>query len=147
MKLTSKGRYGVRALFFIAYHHGGRPAQMREVAEKAQIPARFLEQIFHDLKRAGLVSAKRGPNGGYQLARTAAQITLGDVVRALEGAPVVAASRERDDPRDPIAVVFGDLEKNIEKCFDAVTVADVCTRGERLGLPKLGNVPVPDYAI
>ncbi|MBL9024920.1 MAG: Rrf2 family transcriptional regulator [Myxococcales bacterium] len=147
MKLTSKGRYGVRALFFIAYHHGGRPTQMREVAEKAQIPARFLEQIFHDLKRAGLVRAKRGPNGGYQLAREPALITVGDVVRALEGSPIFAPSKERDDPKDPIAGVFGDLEKNIEKCFDAVTIAEVCARGEKLGLPKQGNVPAPEYAI
>lgn len=147
MKLTSKGRYGVRALFFIAYHHGGRPTQMREVADKAQIPARFLEQILNDMKRAGLVIAKRGPNGGYQLARQPSLITIGDVVRALEGATVVLAREDRDAATDPIAGVFGDLAKSIEKCFDAITIAEVCARGERLGIPRKGELPGPEYAI
>jgi Rrf2 family transcriptional regulator, iron-sulfur cluster assembly transcription factor len=147
MKLTSKGRYGVRALFFIAYHHGGRPTQMREVASEARIPARFLEQIFHDMKRAGLVVAKRGPNGGYQLARHPSLITLGDVVRALEGATVVLSRDGDHGERDPIQSVFGDLARDIERCFDAVTIAEVCSRGERLGLPRKGEMPGPEYAI
>jgi Rrf2 family protein len=146
VKLTSKGRYGVRALYFIAYHHGGRPVQMREVAAQARIPARFLEQIFHEMKRAGLVVAKRGPNGGYQLARHATQITLGDVVRALEGAPAVSRDADRD-PKDPLAGVLADLATNIERCFDAVTIAEVCSRSEKLGVPRKGDPAGPEYAI
>lgn len=146
MRLSSKGRYGVRALYFIAYHHGGRPVQMREVAAQAKIPARFLEQIFHDLKRAGLVAAKRGPNGGYQLARPPSDITLGDVVRALEGAAVVLQRDGERDTQDPIASVLGDLAQSIERCFDEVTIADVCRRGERFGIPRRGEEG-PEYAI
>ena len=85
VKLSNKGRYGVRALFDIAFHNDGRPTQIKDIAEREAIPARFLEQIFQDLKRAGLVGAKRGPRGGYHLARPAEEIRLGDVVRALEG--------------------------------------------------------------
>src|ERR687884_500492 len=89
MRLTSKTAYGVQALFDVAFHGGGRAGQAREVAERQRIPLRYLEQILQDLRRGGLVEAKRGPGGGYQLARPAAQVRLSDVVAALDG-PVEA---------------------------------------------------------
>src|SRR6266511_3157361 len=89
VKLSNKGRYGVRALFDMAFHSNGEPTQIREIAEREMIPGRFLEQIFQDLKKAGLIASKRGPRGGYQLARSAAEISLGDVIRALEGSVAV----------------------------------------------------------
>src|SRR5262245_59094258 len=97
VKLSQKGRYGVRALFDIAFHNDGRPTQIREIAARELIPMRFLEQIFQELKKAGLIGSKRGPRGGYHLARPAAEISLGDVVRALEGpvALVLAEDEER----------------------------------------------------
>src|SRR5690349_15572842 len=100
VKLSNKGRYGVRALFDIAFHNDGRPTQIREISEREMIPARFLEQIFQDLKKAGIIGAKRGPRGGYHLARPAAEITLGDVFRALEG-PIVVVPSEDDASEGP----------------------------------------------
>ena len=146
MRLSSKGRYGVRALFDIAFHNAGHPTQMREIAERAEIPARFLEQIFQDLRRAGLVAAKRGPKGGYHLARPASEIRLGDVLRALEGS-VVQQDDEADVGRDPTAAVFRDISSAVERCFDEVTIADVCARASSMGIrrPHLGELP--DYAI
>lgn len=137
MKLSNKGRYGVRALYDIAFHNSGRPTQIREIAERELIPARFLEQIFQDLKRAGIVGSKRGPRGGYHLLKPAAEISIGDVIRALEG-PVAVLVAE-DDARatsgepDATAAIFRDLAGAIEKCFDAVSIADVCERGHALG--------------
>lgn len=154
MRLTSKGRYGVRALFQLAYHHEGRAAQMREVAEHAGVPARFLEQIFHELKRAGLLTAKRGPGGGYRLARAPGEISLGDVVRALEGSAfALTRSDERDARRDPIAHAMVGLAHEVERCFDKVTLADLCRTGERLGVARARAKAGPakeedsDYAI
>ena len=72
----------------------GRPTQVKDISERAAIPARFLEQIFQDLKRAGLVGAKRGPRGGYHLAKPALEIRLGDVVRALEGPIAISGTAE-----------------------------------------------------
>jgi len=154
MRLSSKGRYGVRALFDIAFHTtasagvGGaqKPAQMREIAERAEIPARFLEQIFQDLRRAGLVAAKRGPRGGYQLARPAAEITIGDVLRALEGS-VVQVDEEVVAERDPTSIVFRELAATVEGCFDRVTIADVCAKGSALGLRREHLGDLPDYVI
>ncbi len=93
MKLSNKGRYAVRALFDIAFYNDGKPTQVKDIAEREGIPPRFLEQIFQDLKRAGIVGSKRGPQGGYSLARRASEIRLGDVVRALEGPSSWASGR------------------------------------------------------
>ncbi len=137
VKLSSKGRYGVRALFDIAFYSGGRPTQIREIAERELIPMRFLEQIFQDLKRAGLIGSKRGPHGGYHLARPAAEITLGDVIRALEGPVAMTLAddeRARRGGPDAIAAVLRDLSAHVEECFDAVSIADVCERGTSLGV-------------
>jgi Rrf2 family protein len=141
MKLSNKGRYGVRALFDIAFHNDGRPTQVKDISERAAIPARFLEQIFQDLKRAGLVGAKRGPRGGYHLAKPAPEIRLGDVVRALEGPIAISGnpepvSKHATDGKDVTDAVFRELSRRIEGCFDDVTIADMCRRGEDLGLPK-----------
>ncbi len=69
MKLSTTTRYGVRALFDIAFHNQGRPTQARDIARRQEVPLRYLEQIFQELRRANLVEAKRGPRGGYSLAR------------------------------------------------------------------------------
>lgn len=152
MKLSNKGRYGVRALFDIAFHAGGGPTQIKDIAERELIPARFLEHIFQELRRAGLVGAKRGPRGGYLLARPAEEIRLGDVVRALEGPIAISGrgdARQRGGSSAQNATatatasnvtvteaIFDELSARIEQCFDAVTIADMCRRGDELGLRK-----------
>jgi Rrf2 family iron-sulfur cluster assembly transcriptional regulator len=141
VKLSNKGRYGVRALFDIAFHNDGGPTQIREIAERELIPARFLEQIFQDLKKAGILGSKRGPRGGYHLARHASLIKIGDVLRALEG-PIIALVPEEERPGrspDATASIFRDLASSIEKCFDDVTLADVVHRGEKLGMRRRGK--------
>jgi Rrf2 family transcriptional regulator, iron-sulfur cluster assembly transcription factor len=146
MKLSNKGRYAVRALFDIAFYNEGRPTQVKDIAERQAIPPRFLEQIFQDLKRSGIVGSKRGPQGGYSLGRRAAEIRLGDVVRALEG-PIALGDREAGtrkslspagDARRVTEAVFRDLSTRVEACFDAVTIGDICTRAEELGLKRHG---------
>ncbi len=150
MKLSSKGRYGVRALFHIAFHNHGRPTQMKEIADAERIPARFLEQIFQDLKRAGIVGAKRGPRGGYHLAKLPAEIRIGDVIRALEG--TIANVHRGDEPdcgppsSDPVTSIFFDIAGRIERCFDEVTLAHVCQRAQELGILR-ARLLDPDYAI
>lgn len=144
MKLSNKGRYAVRALFDIAYFNEGRATQAKDIAERQGIPPRFLEQIFQDLKRAGIVASKRGPQGGYALAGDAAAIRLGDVVRALEGPLVLSegASAAARAPEDGVRVteaVFEDLSRRIEACFDAVSLRDICDRARTLGVRRPGG--------
>lgn len=141
VKLSNKGRYGVKAIFDIAFHSRGRATQIKEIAERQAIPPRFLEQIFQDLKRAGLVTSKRGPRGGYQLAVEPAEIRLGDIIRALEGPVTLAAPKKAgaeapagdSTSREVTEEVFEDLAEQIEACFDSKTIEDLCERGEALG--------------
>jgi Rrf2 family protein len=140
VKLSNKGRYGIRAVFDIAFHNEGQATQIKDIAERQAIPPRFLEQIFQDLKRAGLVTSKRGPRGGYQLKKPAEDIRLGDVVRALEG-PIVVASpaepvRGDDTSWSVTEQVFRELSDEIEACFDAVTIRALCERGEKMGMRR-----------
>lgn len=145
MRLSTKTRYGVRAIFDIAFHNGGQPgsaAQAKDIARREAIPLRYLEQIFQDLKRAGLVESKRGPRGGYYLKREPSEITLGDVVRALQGPIdemfVVDADDEREKPasRPVTAALWRDLADHVTGWFDAVSIADLVTRGHKLGLSR-----------
>jgi Rrf2 family protein len=151
MRLSTKTRYGVRAVFDIAYHNQDQPgvaAQAKDIARREEIPLRYLEQIFQDLKRAGLVESKRGPRGGYYLKREPAEITLGDVVRALQG-PIEEMFVVEDDEaraarpvqvtsRHVTAALWKELADHVTHWFDAVSIADLVKRGETLGLPRAG---------
>jgi Rrf2 family transcriptional regulator, iron-sulfur cluster assembly transcription factor len=142
VKLSNKGRYAVGALFDIAFYNAGRATQVKDIATREGIPPRFLEQIFQDLKRAGIVASKRGPQGGYTLARAPNEIRLGDIVRALEGPialgdPKLEPSSKRKagaDTRRITESVLFDLSIRVEACFDALSVADLCARADELGV-------------
>lgn len=138
MKLSNKGRYGVKAIFDIAFHNDGSATQIKEIAERQAIPPRFLEQIFQDLKKAGLVRSKRGPRGGYMLAVEPSEIRLGDIVRALEGPVSLGTPSDADDGGDATSravteEAFEELEERLEAVFDERTIEDLCERGEALG--------------
>lgn len=142
MKLSTKTRYGVRAVFDIAYHNQGHPTQARDIARRQEVPLRYLEQIFQELRRANLVDAKRGPKGGYFLSRPPEQITLGDVIRAVQG-PIElttgddepSAGAARASKRVP-ADIWRELAQKISDVFDSVTIRDLCQRGEALGIHR-----------
>lgn len=144
VKLSSKGRYGVKAIFDIAFHNQGGATQIKEIAERQAIPPRFLEQIFQDLKKAGLVRSKRGPRGGYMLALEPSAIRLGDIVRALEGPVSLSAADESEGSEDEgdatsravTDEAFVELAKRIEAVFDERTIEDLCERGEALGFRR-----------
>jgi Rrf2 family protein len=142
VKLSNKGRYAVRALFDIAFYNDGRPTQVKDIADRQDIPTRFLEQIFQELKRAGLVGSKRGPQGGYNLLKPSEEIRLGDILRLTEGSIVLTeAGQQIPGPscRHALELTFEDLAAQIEACFDNVTLADMCARAQRLGVPKPGE--------
>jgi Rrf2 family protein len=84
MKLTTQSRYGVRAIFDIAYNSGGLETQVKDISRRQDISPRYIEQIFQKLKKAGIVGSKRGPSGGYFLHKKAEEITVGDIIRITE---------------------------------------------------------------
>jgi Rrf2 family iron-sulfur cluster assembly transcriptional regulator len=85
VRLSLQAQYAVCGLFDLAYNGGGEPVQVRVIGDRQRIPARYLEQIFQRLRRARLVRGKRGPGGGYTLARPPGEITVRDVIEAVEG--------------------------------------------------------------
>jgi Rrf2 family protein len=82
MRLTTRTRYAIRALYDLAFHRLGQAAGAKEIAERQKVPLRFLEQILQDLRKAGIVEARRGPRGGYALARSPGEISLAEVLHA-----------------------------------------------------------------
>lgn len=142
MRISSKGQYAVQAIFDLAYHNDGKAAQIKDICERQAIPPRFLEQVFQDLKRAGLVRSKRGPQGGYSLALGAEEVRLGDIVRAIEGPVALGPHTPKSKaPRDATGVrvmreAFANVSTQLEAALDAVTVADLCARAEQLGLAR-----------
>ena len=85
MRISAKGEYAIRALLDLAVHHGEGLVPIQEVARRQGIPQRYLEQVLLLLKRAGILESKRGSAGGYQLVRAPAGISVGEVLRAVEG--------------------------------------------------------------
>lgn len=85
MKLSTKGRYGLRALIDLALYSEEEPVNIQSIAKRQNISESYLEQLVRKLRTAGLVTSVRGAGGGYQLSRPASEISVGDVLRALEG--------------------------------------------------------------
>lgn len=85
MKLSTKGRYGLRALIDLATNGGQEPVSIMSISERQGISERYLEQLMSKMKKAGLIKSVRGAGGGYILARDLKDISVGDILRALEG--------------------------------------------------------------
>ena len=150
MRLSSRTRYGTRALFDLAYHAGGGPACVRDIARRQDIPARFLEQVLSDLRRAGLVESRRGARGGYVLAKGPGEMTLGEVVRAIEGGLEFGRCVHRHDgvidPQQHVTgrCVTGEIWESLGELMtgflDRLTVQDLCDRGDELGIVAAPDV-------
>jgi Rrf2 family cysteine metabolism transcriptional repressor len=85
MKLSTRGHYGLLAMVELAKHYGQAPVSLSEISQSGELPLAYLEQLFGALRQAKLVEGTRGMHGGYKLTRAPAQITVGEVVRVLEG--------------------------------------------------------------
>jgi Rrf2 family cysteine metabolism transcriptional repressor len=97
MSVSSKCYYALRAIYALAEHGGPEPMKIAEIAEREQIPIRFLEVILGQLKSGGFVQSRRGAEGGYRLSRAAEELTVGEVMRYVDGpiAPVDCVSQSR----------------------------------------------------
>lgn len=99
MKLSTKGRYGLRALIDLAQYSGSEPVSITSISDRQGISERYLEQLMSLLKKGGLVKSVRGAGGGYVLAKEISEISVGDVLRALEGSlePVACSGFDTED--------------------------------------------------
>ncbi len=141
MKLSTKVRYGVRAIFDLAYHCGGDTGQVKDIAVRQNISPRYLEQIFHRLKKAGIVRSERGPKGGYVLIKKTSEITLADIYKATEGpfglVPCKKKNKKCQNIEDCIVnPVWDKLTENIEELFKSITIQDLCSIAEKMNIPR-----------
>ena len=151
MRLSLQAQYAICGMFDLASAGGRAPVQVRVIGERQRIPERFLEQIFQRLRKAELVRGKRGPGGGYVLARPAAEITLRDILEAVEGplADGIAQGpppHERRSPHRP-NFVWRELCIRIEEVFEARTLADLCQRAAKSGVKRPDVDGAPEYHI
>ena len=141
MRLSKRGEYGLRAMIMLA----GTPetdaplpmVQIKEISQREQISAKFLEQILLTLKNAGLLHSKMGVGGGYYLARPSSEITLGQIFRTLDGpvAPIKCVSQMAyepcgcpDEQTCGLRMVMGDVRNAIANILDNTSLADVTKR-------------------
>lgn len=141
MRATQQLRYAIYGLFDLAYHGGARPVPLAEVGKRQAIPARYLEQIFQKLRRAGLVASKRGPGGGYQLARPPDRIDLSEVVRAVQGSALSLADPGVPDPATCPEFVWDLLRADLERALELHSVADLCREASARGVPRAALDP------
>ena len=141
MRLSKRGEYGLRAMINLVDNADpDKPfslVQIKDISERENIPAKFLEQILLALKNAGLLQSKMGFGGGYYLARPASEISLGQIVRVLDGplAPVRCVSQMAYEPCDcpdeqtcGLRMVMGDVRNAIAAILDNTNLADVTRR-------------------
>lgn len=138
--ISKKAKYGLLAVLSLAREPEGEPRLIADLAEREQIPRKFLEVILLQLKNAGILGSRRGKGGGYFLAQAADQITLGTVLRVLEGplAPVPCVSRTAyqkcDDCRDEagcgIRLVMAEVRDAMAGILDHTSLAEVLERGD-----------------
>ena len=136
MKLSTRTRYGIRAIVELAQHEGQRPLQLRAIAERQDISVKYLEQLMGLLRSAGLVRSVRGSKGGYALARPPSQIRLSEVFHCLEGPVTTTECVEDEDYCRRSAdcatrEVWIEVETAINRVLDSITLHDMVekTRG------------------
>ncbi len=137
MKLSTKGKYGVKALFELAMHEGAGPMSLKTIAERQGLSEHYLEQLAAPLRKAGLINSIRGAQGGYVLSRPANEITVGDIIRVLEGPIGYTDCAVEGEPGPDCAascVVHGVWERvtrEIVKVIDSITLADLVEQAEK----------------
>ncbi|MFD5227224.1 RrF2 family transcriptional regulator [Streptomyces qaidamensis] len=130
MRISARADYAVRAVVELAVRQGEGPVKAEAVATAQHIPHKFLEGILGDLRRGGVVDSRRGGGGGYRLAREASEITVADVIRAVDG-PIVSVRGERptglaySGTAEPLLPLWIALRANVRRILEGVTIADL----------------------
>jgi len=130
MKISTRARYGTRALLDLALHSGDRPVPLKDIAQRQQISLTYLEHLVTPLIAAGIVRSKRGSGGGISLTRPPQEIRLSEIIHLLEGsmAPVECINDPNFCPRSDLCFtrdVWGELEKAINNVLESITLQDL----------------------
>lgn len=139
MRLSRQVQYALCGIFDLAYNGAGRPVRVQTIGERQRIPHRFLEQIFQRLRKAELVTGKRGPGGGYVLTRSPENISLREVVEAIEGSFALTHSEDADgwpDSSHRPDFLWDDLSERMADMLSGITISDVCREAARRSVSR-----------
>ncbi|MEC4676793.1 MAG: Rrf2 family transcriptional regulator [Nitrospirota bacterium] len=144
LRLSTKGQYGVRAMFEIASGYNSGPITIRKISEKQDVSVSYLEQILNQLRKAEIIKSVKGPGGGYILADTPDKISIGRILRELEG-PVAITSCL--DPKEGCIRVEGcvthllwkSLGEKIESFLDHMTLKDLLEGNQIINIKTTGE--------
>ena len=130
MKLSTRGRYGIHAMYDLALHANSGPQSIKAISERQGVPEAYLEQLFAVLKRENLVVSTRGAQGGYTLSRPPEAITVGDVLRALEGGLNLVDCLDGEDACGkacacPSRVMWQKVRDGLNAVVDGITLEDM----------------------
>lgn len=140
MRISTRGRYGLRAMVELAQHFGQGPIPLNNIANRQEISEHYLEQLMGSLRKAGLVKSVRGAQGGYELAKSPPEITAGDVLRVLEGpiSPVECIDEGQEkDPCEkmdqcPTRLLWLRMHQQMNEVLDSTTLEDLRAEAQRL---------------
>lgn len=130
LRLSTKGQYGVRAMFEIAKGYPASPTTIKEIAERQEVSVAFLEQILSTLRRAGLVNSIKGPGGGYVLSGEPSGTSIGSILRALEGPVAITSCLAPGEGCSRVEgcvarLLWKSLGEKIEAFLDTITLRDL----------------------
>lgn len=141
MGISTKSTYGIRAMFELALHYGRSPVSVAFISERESISIAYLEQLLSKLRKKGLVRSVRGPKGGYILAKKPRDITVGDIVRALDGMITPShcmGSNKNCKMIDKCVTktVWKRLKDAVDGTLDGVSLKDLCNDARKMGIDK-----------
>lgn len=149
MRIPKKCQYALRAVFELALHQPGQPMKIHEVAGAQNIPPRFLEVILNQLRHAGFVDSRRGNEGGYMLARSVEELTVGEVIRYIQGP--ISMITDEVERANKSEYFYGDhaFKQLWDNVNNAITqVCNKTTFAELIEYEKAKKTkPVPTYSI
>jgi len=136
MRLSTRSRYGVRAMVDLALYYGQGNVLLKDIAKRQEISDKYLEHLLTSLKVAGLVKSIRGAHGGYLLAKPPAQIRLSQVIKVLEGsiAPVECVDDPKTCPRTELCVtrdVWREIKKAMDEILESISLKDLVEREKK----------------
>jgi Rrf2 family iron-sulfur cluster assembly transcriptional regulator len=141
VRASQQLQYAIYGIFDLAYNGGSRPIRVQEISVRQHIPTRYLEQIFQKLRRAGLVASKRGPGGGYSLARSPEEITLADVLLAVQGELLTRSDGGLRPVRESPGFVWDLVRDGLADTLGRWNVADLCREAARRGVDRAESEP------
>jgi Rrf2 family cysteine metabolism transcriptional repressor len=124
VNISVKGDYALHAIFDLALQKHGEPIKIADIARRQNIPQKFLELILAGLKQGGFVESRRGAEGGYLLSRPSESITVGQVLRYIDGAKSVKSNRKQS-AADPFAEIWTRAEQATSSVIDHTTFAEL----------------------